>query len=331
MSKIPTNVCPEHPNARLIEDARAGDIICTDCGLVVGDRVIDVSSEWRTFANDEGKDRSRVGAAQSSLLNNSDLSTVMQVPTGKNSWDIQQTSLVKNNKAGQTDTAEERYLKNGYNEIMKIAEKGHLSKIVTNRAKEIYKLVADRKVVKGTTPVAIAAACLFASCRENNVARSFKEVCAYAGITKKQISKPFNKIIKSIPEISVGNRAPEGSDMFPRYCSYLGESDARLYAIAGGIFENLNELGLADGKSTLTKAAACLYWAFYVRFNSNTESHKIKRLHQICQVIGIAEATVKNLFRTIYESDRKIDLVPAEHRAKMSETVDMQLRRIMAS
>lgn len=185
-------------------------------------------------------------------------------------------------------------------------------------------------VVKGTSPVSIAAACLFASCRENRVARSFKEICAYAGITKKQISKPFNKIIKTIPEIGIANRAPEGSDVFPRYCSYLGMSDAKLYAIAGGIYENLNNLGLADGKSTLTKEAACLYWAFFVRFQG-AEVHKIKRLHEICKVIGVAEATVKNLYRTIFESDKKIDIVPPEHRAKMVDSVDLQLRKIMAS
>ena len=29
-------------------------MICSMCGLVVGDRVIDVGSEWRTFSNDKG-------------------------------------------------------------------------------------------------------------------------------------------------------------------------------------------------------------------------------------------------------------------------------------
>ena len=48
------NVCPSHPEAHLVEDYRAGDMICSECGLVVGDRVIDVGSEWRTFsANDK--------------------------------------------------------------------------------------------------------------------------------------------------------------------------------------------------------------------------------------------------------------------------------------
>lgn len=31
-------VCPEHTDAHLIEDYHAGDMICSECGLVVGDR-----------------------------------------------------------------------------------------------------------------------------------------------------------------------------------------------------------------------------------------------------------------------------------------------------
>lgn len=30
--------CPYHPEAALIEDHSAGDMICPECGLVVGDR-----------------------------------------------------------------------------------------------------------------------------------------------------------------------------------------------------------------------------------------------------------------------------------------------------
>jgi len=41
MSKQPdatTVHCKEHPDAILIEDYRAGDLVCQQCGLVVGDR-----------------------------------------------------------------------------------------------------------------------------------------------------------------------------------------------------------------------------------------------------------------------------------------------------
>lgn len=36
-------VCYAHPDAPLIEDYRAGDMICSECGLVVGDRY-----QWTT-------------------------------------------------------------------------------------------------------------------------------------------------------------------------------------------------------------------------------------------------------------------------------------------
>jgi len=35
--------CKYHPDAPLIEDYRAGDTICSDCGIVVGDRYISSS------------------------------------------------------------------------------------------------------------------------------------------------------------------------------------------------------------------------------------------------------------------------------------------------
>ena len=70
--------CRSHPDAVLIEDHRAGDMICSECGLVVGDRVIDVGSEWRTFSNDKGgEDRSRLGGPENTLLGSSDLSTMI--------------------------------------------------------------------------------------------------------------------------------------------------------------------------------------------------------------------------------------------------------------
>ena len=60
-----------------------GDMICTECGLVVGDRVIDVSSEWRTFSNDkESKDMCRVGDVENRLLSSADLSTMIG-PSGR--------------------------------------------------------------------------------------------------------------------------------------------------------------------------------------------------------------------------------------------------------
>jgi len=80
--------CYAHPESPLIEDYRAGDMICSECGLVVGDRVIDVGSEWRTFSNEKsGVDPSRVGGPENPLLSGGDLSTIIGPGTGSASFD----------------------------------------------------------------------------------------------------------------------------------------------------------------------------------------------------------------------------------------------------
>ena len=33
-------VCPYHPHGELVEDWRAGDIICRECGRVAGERYV---------------------------------------------------------------------------------------------------------------------------------------------------------------------------------------------------------------------------------------------------------------------------------------------------
>lgn len=33
---LPRVTCPNHPDSILVEDYRAGDMICSECGLVVG-------------------------------------------------------------------------------------------------------------------------------------------------------------------------------------------------------------------------------------------------------------------------------------------------------
>jgi transcription initiation factor TFIIB len=42
-------ICPEcrDPNPQIREEFGSGDLVCGDCGLVLGDRIVDTRSEWR--------------------------------------------------------------------------------------------------------------------------------------------------------------------------------------------------------------------------------------------------------------------------------------------
>ena len=75
--------CKEVP-PNLVEVFSSGDMVCGSCGLVLGDRIVDTRSEWRTFSNDDqgNDDPSRVGDGANPLLNGSQLQTSISFGDG---------------------------------------------------------------------------------------------------------------------------------------------------------------------------------------------------------------------------------------------------------
>ncbi|RLU17683.1 hypothetical protein DMN91_009919 [Ooceraea biroi] len=209
--------CYAHPDAPLIEDYRAGDQICSECGLVVGDRVIDVGSEWRTFSNEKsGIDPSRVGGPENPLLNGADLSTMIGPGTGAASFDGFGTAKYQNRR---TMSSSDRALLNAFREINAMADRINLPKTIVDRANTLFKQVHDGKNLKGRANDAIASACLYIACRQEGVPRTFKEICAVSKISKKEIGRCFKLILKAL-ETSVDLITT--GDFMSRFCSNLG-------------------------------------------------------------------------------------------------------------
>jgi len=62
--------CNYHSERALIEDYRAGDMICSECGLVVGEKSIAIGCKWHSVQNHKN---TRIGAAEAvSTINEHD-------------------------------------------------------------------------------------------------------------------------------------------------------------------------------------------------------------------------------------------------------------------
>lgn len=66
-SVVLPSVCHECKCNIIVYDKCQGDMVCGKCGLVIVSRIIDASSEWRTFADD---DRDSSSAARCSEYDN---------------------------------------------------------------------------------------------------------------------------------------------------------------------------------------------------------------------------------------------------------------------
>lgn len=288
-SAVKTNrvTCREHPGEPLIEDYRAGDMICSACGLVVGDRVVDVGSEWRTFSNEKSNtDPSRVGGSENPLLNGTDLTTVIGRSTGDASFDEEGNAKYHNRR---NMSSSDRALIMAFREINNMADRINLSKGIVDRAHLLFKQIHDGKTLKGRSNDAIASACLYIACRQEGVPRTFKEICAVSKVSKKEIGRCFKLILKAL-ETSVDLITT--GDFMSRFCSNLGLPKSVQNA-ATAIARKAVEMDIVPGRSPISIAAAAIYMA------SQASADK-KSQKEIGDIAGVADVTIRQSYKLMY-------------------------------
>ncbi|VDM43294.1 unnamed protein product [Toxocara canis] len=271
--------CPIHPGAHLVEDHRAGDLICPECGLVVGDRLVDVGTEWRSFSNEKsGADPSRVGAPENPLLGSSDLSTSIAVGYGGSESD---QSLANAQRRNMNNT--DRQMSQAMGVIREMSARIHLSKSIEDNAAKVFKDVLDSKALKGKNNEAQAAACLYIACRKEGVPRTFKGMLHCARISLLNKSSYMGIFLSLQPS---------------RFCGNLGLSHG-IQAAATRIAKKAVELDLVAGRSPISIAAAAIYMA------SQASSEK-KTAKEIGEIAGAAEVTVKQTYRLLYPRAKEL-------------------------
>ena len=185
--------CKEDP-PNIVEDFSAGDTICGSCGLVLGDRIVDTRSEWRTFTNDDqnNDDPSRVGDGANPLLNGAQLQTDIAFVGGASakSRDLSRTQ----NKA--THDKSTKTLLAAYKEIGSLCDGIGIPKNVSDTAKHLFKITVDENAFRGKSQETVIAGCIFIACRQCKVPRTFREIFDLTKVSKPEIGRVFKALEK---------------------------------------------------------------------------------------------------------------------------------------
>lgn len=307
--------CESHPDAILVEDHRAGDMICSQCGLVVGDRIIDVGSEWRTFANDkESTDMTRVGAAEDPTMDGNDLSTTIGRATGSAGFDAAGMPIYRNRN---TESASDKAKRKANREIKEMAERLSADQSIINSAYHIFHTVQKNKLIKGRSNNAIIAACMFIACRQQSVPRTFKEISAVSNdnTTIKDIGRCYKIIRKTLVssiETSSGFATSSSSDLIIRFCSKLN-LPREVRKLADHIVNKAGDIPTLTGRSPNSLAAASIFLAADLTGNGNQRTAE-----EIGQTCGAAENTIKQTIKLMQRSITK--LLPTDFNPATSKT-----------
>lgn len=147
-------------------------------------------------------------------------------------------------------------------------------------------MVHDGHRLRGRSNEAIAAACLYISCRQEGVPRTFKEIVAVSSVSKKEIGRCFKLILKAhdtnVDIITTG-------DFMNRFCSTLG-LPREVQRGATHIAKKAGDLDIVSGRSPISVAAAAIYMA-----SQASDSKKNQR--EIADIAGVAEATIRQSYK----------------------------------
>lgn len=283
--------CGETQN--IVEDYKNGYHVCGRCGCVVGNRIIDEGSEWRSFGDSNKADPCRTGSASNPYLESEQLDTMIGTGGGVNSYVLSKIQM-KNSMRGP-----ERALKHGMNLITAFCERSNMSRTIIDRAHYIFKNVEEKKLLKGKNIEGIVAACIYIACRQEECPRTFKEISVMTAVQKREIGRSFKLISPHLDKMSTMST----ENIIARFCSDLN-LNIRIQKIATEIAKAAHELGCLAGKSPDSIAAAVIYLVT----NLFPEEKRVQKDIQF--VTNVTEVTIKNTYKELLGF--KYDIIPED-------------------
>ncbi len=284
--------CPECASTNLFWNKEKGEIICKDCGLVVEDRMVDFTQEWRSFDSEGAERRRRTGAPMTYTEYDQGLGTEVG-----QKGDLFRLSGKERNKfyrlrkwQYRISTAIERNLKLALAELKRVSSYLKLPKSVEEEAARIYTLAVQRGLVRGRSMESVVAGALYAACRRHEVPRTLDELSETSGIEKKEIGRTYRFVTR---ELGISILPSNPADYIARFASALKLS-AETQSHAIEVLEAAQRAELTSGRGPTGIAAAALYVAALVHGEKRTQ-------REVADVAGVTEVTIRNRYKELLE------------------------------
>lgn len=195
-------ICNNCTISRLVTDDVTGEITCCSCGCVLSENTEDRRVERRNY---DDADNTRTGPGSTLKMHDKGLYTVIGIQnkdsTGKAlSANVGQTfdRLRKWDNRSQTKNSADRSLRDALQELDKVQSKLGLSDAIIERASLLYRKASERNLVRGRTVKGIAAACLYASCRDLEHPRTLTEIATHLEMGRKDVARSYRLLFREL-------------------------------------------------------------------------------------------------------------------------------------
>ena len=273
-------------------DQAVGEIVCKECRVVVEDRLVDQTSEWRNFSaesNSHSSDPNRVGGPRDDYASDSGLNTTI-INHGTGHMNLVKIQQKTSQDAGDKSLMKGSQVINEFSGILKLPSE------IINASRELFRKIVKKKKLKGRNLESVVAAVLYVSAKQMNNPRNLKEIIMKTQTVKKEVGRCV-RLVKQFSSNAVP--APESNEtILEQMCNRLDvEQKVRLCSLE--VLKNITRKELFGGKSPYTIASVALYLASLVLNPKITQD-------EIVEKANLTVATLKSSYKEILHLRREL-------------------------
>ena len=182
----------------------------------------------------------------------------------------------------------DRNLAQAMAELDRLSDKAYIPSSVKEKAAVVYRKALDKGLVRGRSIAAIAAASLYAACRQTETPRSLREISEASLVDKKDVARCYRLLIREL-DIQMPIADPL------TYISKIAERTGitgKTQGLAIQILREAKKRHAASGKDPMGLAAAALYIACLQNDEKKTQK-------DIAEAGGVTEVTVRNRYKSL--------------------------------
>jgi transcription initiation factor TFIIB len=281
-----------------------GEVICSKCGLVILDEVLNRSPEWRAFTPEEKRSKRRVGAPTAYSHFNKGLSTVMWINRDAFGRPLspevrrQMWRLRKWHIRSRMHASDGRNLIQAMGELERLSERLHIPSFIQETAAVIYRKALGADLIRGRCIAAIVAAALYAACRFTKTPKTLNEIVKASTRDRKEISRCYFLLIR---RLKMKMPIHDPLDYVSKIAEKAGVS-GEVQGLAVKILREAKRKRLTMGKDPMGIVAAVLYIACQLKGKGVTQK-------DIAAAAGVTEVTIRNRKKELME---KLDLISGQ-------------------
>ena len=273
-----------------------GETVCSECGYVASENMIDPGAEWVNHSN--GDDRSRVGAPTTLTLSDKGLSTEIRrsdlTSGGAKRHGLSGKALRdwrRRQRIDQRSKTRDSRIRNLSVAMQFIRDRGDLTPQIEQEAASLYRHSVERGLVTGRSIRGVTAACVYIAAREAKLPRKIEDVGEAFDMVSEVEIKELKRTIRLVARNLGTHHITGPEEYFEKFHSDLGLPPSVL-GDAREIWSKIKDNLAWQGKKPSGIVGVILYFASQRSSSTRTQS-------EVCKVSGISEVTLRGLLKIL--------------------------------